>query len=192
MTATSLAFRAILAHYLPGLLALPGTFVLVALILWPSGQQVSPDSLVCWIRNNLGLASFGLLVVPLVVGILLDMWRHAFWPLHEDEDDRWEVSTRRLSQLPEFLFRFMHDEYYYYVEFEGNSALALPFDLVLVIPYTLLTYGLGWTPLILLVVGLVLTRFLWVSYYRSLGEFFEDLEDTTTQYEQTLKERVRG
>jgi len=179
MTATSLAFRTILSHYLPGLLALPGTFGLVALIrMFAFGQKALVNDLFCWIGKNLGIASFGILVVPLFLGILLDMWRHGFWPMREDDDVRWNDGTVRLRRLPEFQFRFMYDEYYYYVEFEGNSALAGLVDL-LVVPYIWLAYGPCRAFIVLAAVAL-LTVFCWVSRKRSLKEFFEDLEDIVT------------
>jgi hypothetical protein len=187
MTAASLAFRTILSHYLPGLLALPGTYGLVALILRVSGQRVLLRALFSWVNGNPGLASFGFLVLPLLLGILLDTWRHGFRPMRED--DKWEEGVRHLSQLPEFLFRFMYDEYYNYAEFEGNGALAGLFDL-LAVPYIFLTYGLVWGFSVLIAIALF-TTFLWLSWEKSLREFFADLKDTATGYEEILERRAK-
>lgn len=187
MTATSLAFRTILSHYLPGFLALPGTYALVALILALFGQRVLPSALFVWISKNPGTASFGVLTTPLVLGILLDTWRHGFWPMRED--GRWpKNAVRHLSQLPEFLYRFMYDEYYYYAEFEGNSALAGLCDSLAVL-YTWYIYGPYWA-LVVLIPAAGLTLFLWISWRRSLSAFFEDLGDTAAGYEDVLKKRA--
>ena len=135
---TSLAFRVLLSHFLPGLLAVPGGIALTALLFSLSGSQsctsftccpgICSDTLLHWAKDNTVLASLAVLAIPLVFGILLDDWRHGFWPCHEDEDPRWEIGIAQLAGLPSHLFRFMYDEYYYYVEFDGNGFLAVVFS----------------------------------------------------------------
>jgi hypothetical protein len=191
---TSLAFRVLLSHFLPGLLALPGGIALTTLLLWLLQPQ-SCTSLTChpeiwtdcvlnWSRDNVALATLAAIAIPLIFGILLDDWRHGFWPCREDDDPRWQEATTQLARLPSHLFRFMHDEYYYYVEFDGNSFLAVGFSGLFVLLNYLRTNALmlSWHSVIIVAIHLfvpaVLLIFLWRSYNEALNNFFEDLSAT--------------
>lgn len=206
---TSLAFRVLLSHFLPGLMILPGAFALAALLLSLSGVQSCGLPTCCsdacrvalfeWVRHNAVLTSLAFLVVPLVFGILLDDWRHDFWPCREDET-RWDAQGREmkwLAGLPKHLFRFMYDEYYYYVEFNGNSFLAIGFSGLLVFVNYLRTSASLNSPhwivpaLIILVVPTLLCCFLWRSYNLALLGFFDDLKTVAGHCENLLRERWR-
>jgi hypothetical protein len=207
---TSLAFRVLLSHFLPGLIALPGALALTALLLSLSGVQ-SCGSLTCcsdacraalveWLRHNAVFTSLAFLVVPLVFGILLDDWRHDFWPCREDET-RWDPQGREmkwLAGLPKHLFRFMYDEYYYYVEFDGNSFLAVGFSGLFVLAEYLRTsaslYSTHWIvpALTLLIVPTLLCWFLWRSWNRALSGFFGDLKTVAAHCEKLMRERCRS
>jgi hypothetical protein len=185
----SLAFRGLLSPFLPGLFALPGVIALISLLRWLS----SPDScisLTCcpgfclndallWAKDNAALASLGALTIPLVLAILLDDWRHCFWPCREDTA-RWENgATKKLARMPSHLFRFMYDEYYYYIEFDGNSFLAVGFSGLFVFLNYARTSLPGWGGIIILIVSSLLGTFLWRSWNRGLENFFEDLNETS-------------
>ena len=185
---TSLAFRVLLSHFLPGFLALPGVLALTALLLSLSGAQSCTSFTCCpeictaqvlaWARYNAALASLGALVVPLILGVFLDDWRHGFWPCHEDKDKRWEKAFARLAGLPTHLFRFMYDEYYYYIEFDGNSFLAIGFSgLFVFVNYLRVNaWGASTGAFLLLLGPALLCWFFWRSWNGSLREFFEDVE----------------
>ena len=185
---TSLAFRVLLSHFLPGLFALPGVAALISLLASISGLQscrcftccpgICLGQLLLWAKENPALASLSVLTIPLILGILLDDWRHNFWPYRED-DTRWDAEAiEKLAQLHSHLFRFMYDEYYYYIEFDGNSSLAIGFSgLFLFLNYARTDLP-GWGGIIILIVSALLSAFLWRSWKKSIEDFFEDLEKT--------------
>ncbi|TMI81293.1 MAG: hypothetical protein E6H04_07155 [Bacillati bacterium ANGP1] len=195
---TSLAFRILLSHFLPGLLALPGAIALTALLLSFSGlqsctsftccPQICTGRLLDWARGNPALASLGVLVIPLVLGILVDDWRHSFWPCDEDSNPKWGGAIAQLAVLPRHLFRFMYDEYYYYVEFDGNGFLAVGFSGSFVFLNYLRTNLLPLSrqsivvALLILAVSATLFRFLWRSWHKALDEFFDDLGSTARSH----------
>lgn len=131
--------------------------------------------MVNWAKDNAVLASLVAITIPLVLGILLGDWRHGFWPCRED--DRWEDETQKdLACLPSHLFRFMYDEYYYYVEFDGNSSLAVALSgLFVFLNYLRTSEGAA---ILALIVSAILSWLLWRSWNKSLAEFFEDVRIT--------------
>jgi len=187
---TSLAFRVLLSHFLPGLMALPGGIALTALLLSVFGlhscssftccSDVCSGTLLQWARDNPVLVSLGALAIPLIFGVLLDDWRHGFWPCREDEDARWCDGIGQLAQLPKHLFRFMYDEYYYYVEFDGNSFLAVGFSgpFVFINYLRVSAWHANGVAVSLLLVPALLCLFFWRSWNKALTGFFEDLEAT--------------
>jgi hypothetical protein len=170
MTAASLTWRVILSHYLPGLLV-----AVVLLVYWASNpstcseQTCQVEALIRWAKYNATIASFLALVGPLLVGIVLDDIRHRIEDSWKWTDDHMEF----LSELPDHLYRFMYDEYYYYVEFDGNSALALLFSTVL--GRTL--WGPTLNPAIFAALVLIFVFLAW-SWHSSLDDFFHDLKIT--------------
>ncbi len=79
----------------------------------------------------------------------------------------------------------MYDEYYYYVEFDGNSFLAVGFSgLFVFVNYVRVS---AWHAtigafLLLLIVPALVCWFLWRSWYDSLRGFFDDLEAAGSQH----------
>lgn len=74
----------------------------------------------------------------------------------------------------------MYDEYYYYVEFDGNSFLAVVFSgTFLFLNYTRTSLP-GWGGIIILVASTLLGAFLWRSWNEGLANFFEDVVETST------------
>jgi hypothetical protein len=138
-----------------------------------------------WARDNPALASLGALVIPLVLGILIDDWRHSFWPCDEDSNPKWGGAIAELALLPRHLFRFMYDEYYYYVEFDGNSFLAVGFSgLFVFLNYlrTNLHQVSGRSVIVVVAFTLVASVALWRSYHVALNSFFDDLGITARSY----------
>ncbi len=78
----------------------------------------------------------------------------------------------------------MYDEYYYYVEFDGNSFLAVAFSGILMFfnYLRISAWHFSVSAVILLVVPGLLCWFLWVSYRRALRDFFEDLRTTAATH----------
>lgn len=189
----SLAFRVLLSHFLPGLFALPGVAALISFVRWVSDPETCVSLTCCpgvclndvllWAKDNAALASLGALAIPLIFGILLDDWRHCCWPCREDAT-RWPGdATKKLANMPSHLFRFMYDEYYYYVEFDGNSFLAVAFSGVFVFLNYARTSLPGWGGIAILIVSAMLSSFLWRSWTEGLENFFDDLNETSAANE---------
>jgi hypothetical protein len=191
----------LLSHFLPGLAALPGAVALAKILSRLFGYgctsftccyEPCTSTLLRWARDNVVLTSLGVLVVPLIFGILLDNWRHDLWPCHEDKDDRWDRGLEALTELPTHLFRFMYDEYYYYVEFNGNTCLAIGFSGIVVLANAWVSgslFTLHSVPL--LAVPTLLCWFLWVSYKRALSGFFGDLSTTAHHYDTIVRPKTQ-
>ena len=72
----------------------------------------------------------------------------------------------------------MYDEYYYYVEFDGNSSLAVGFSGLFLFLNYIRTDLPKWGAITILVVSVALSLFLWRSWTKGLKDFFEDLDET--------------
>ncbi len=168
MSAISLAWRTILSHYLPGLLAMPAILALGFVV---AGYQPSATQLLQFASQNPVLSSFVLLVIPLLAGVLVDDIRACF-----ENVNLHDKYLRHLKQLPEYQFRFFHDEYYYYVEFDGNAAIASFLSALGAGLYLVRFDGRqarGW---IVLLIFTALGALLWLNWKGLRREFLRDLE----------------
>lgn len=166
MSATSLAWRTIISHYLPGLLSIPGILVLGFSI---GGNELDALQMLACAQKNPILLSFGLLLVPLLAGVFADDLRHSY-----EDGGMPDSYLRDLKKLREYQFRFFHDEYYYYVEFDGNSAITLLFSAIGIGVY-LFRFGKpawGW-----IIVGafVIIGVLLGIGWAGSRREFLHDL-----------------
>ncbi len=154
---------------------------MLLILLVSSPHVCQTDKLFKWASENPTLASFGALVAPLLLGLVLDDIRHRI----EDNDERWakEPWLKYLSVLPDHLFRFMYDEYYYYVEFDGNSAIGLALSATFSFLYlSLAACGISTTPIVFLVVGLAIAALLWHNWSVGLDDYFKDLSIISSRY----------